>query len=561
MGLVVCVCLLQQPAALGADAGSPGNSAIGTNLRPIRHYSSEIPFVDIYKMSRERKRNDTEEADSDDPDDQLETEGAHTAPEPGAKIRMLSGVSPHYATGQYTVLYDGEGKFSYGGAATLLSSEASHDFIDVRHRGTGIIMNLEATNRQNPLRNVRVIPPGGICGDDVFSYCTGNEDCQEAQCNEYTRMPAPPMFDPYFLKSLDGYRAVRFSNWMEANKIVQTSWDDRPTMNDARWSTPKGVPVEIMVDLANLLDADPWFVFPVTVNDEYLEEFARFVVEELEPDLSVYVEYGNEVWNRRFESTRWVLKQALAEWPGDKDGRTKLMSWYGRRSVELCQTWKAVWTTDKDRIRCVVSAQAAAPLTAESALECPYWDGGPCYSRGIDTLAIAPYFGGYIGSKKNLSVLEEMAESPEGIDLLFREINSGGVVANSPEGGALEEALRNMKAYSSIASRYNLRLAAYEGGQHIVGRGKTKRNDAINNLFIGANRNPRMHTAYTKYLGYWRTIGGELFMHYYNLGMYTLHGSWGATEFQDELESPKREALFDFIRENPCWWTGCVRGN
>jgi hypothetical protein len=42
--------------------------------------------------------------------------------------------------------------------------------------------------------------------------------------------------------------------------------------------------------------ADAWFSLPVAVdtNDEYANKFARYVAENLAPERSVYIEFGNE---------------------------------------------------------------------------------------------------------------------------------------------------------------------------------------------------------------------------------------------------------------------------
>ena len=48
---------------------------------------------------------------------------------------------------------------------------------------------------------------------------------------------------------------------MATNDSEQSAWKDRPKVSDARWSG-KGVPLEIMVELANRLKTEPWFTLP-----------------------------------------------------------------------------------------------------------------------------------------------------------------------------------------------------------------------------------------------------------------------------------------------------------
>lgn len=53
--------------------------------------------------------------------------------------------------------------------------------------------------------------------------------------------------------------------------------------------------MEAMLDLANRLDADPWFCIPHLADDDFVRRFAELVKQRLEPERSVYVEYSNEV--------------------------------------------------------------------------------------------------------------------------------------------------------------------------------------------------------------------------------------------------------------------------
>ena len=96
----------------------------------------------------------------------------------------------------------------------------------------------------------------------------------------------------------------------------------------------------------------------------------------------------------------------------------------------------------------------------------------------------------------------------------------------------------------------------YEGGQHLAGVLGVENDTAIANLFNGVNRDARMGTAYTQHLDFWRSAGGELFLHFTASSGYGKFGSWGAVEFLDQQTTPKQQALMNFISANPCWWSG-----
>jgi hypothetical protein len=94
-----------------------------------------------------------------------------------------------------------------------------------------------------------------------------------------------------------------------------------------------------------------------------------------------------------------------------------------------------------------------------------------------DALAIAPYFGGYLGTPAQQTLVQSMT-----LDALFTELQTV----------AVPEAIGWINAQAPVASLRGVPLIAYEGGQHLTGVGGVENNAAINALFDSANRDPRM---------------------------------------------------------------------
>jgi hypothetical protein len=88
---------------------------------------------------------------------------------------------------------------------------------------------------------------------------------------------------------------------------------------------------------------------------------------------------------------------------------------------------------------------------------------------------------------------------------------------------------------------------AYEGGQHIVGLTETLNDKSVNELFMAANRDPRMGEAYAQHLEDWRAAGGGLYNLWNSVGPYTLWGSWGLLEYRDQAASAKYDAVSRII--------------
>jgi hypothetical protein len=511
---------------------------VGTNLDAVADFSSQYVFVDAFKQSRDWITQtatvfDTNEAALLD----LDADGwvkSLPAPGPGhqfdrvASLLFFAGEDARYPAGRYIVTFEGEGVLEYRFDAVKNGglSGPGRDVLDVTPQG-GFAMVIRSTNPANYLRNIRVWMPG-------FDEVTG----------------PGAVFHPDFLALLQSSSTLRFMDWMHTNNSPQEAFADRPKTTDARYTLAgKGVPLEIMIELANRLDQDPWFPMPHRASDDYVIQFATMVRNLLGSSSKVYVEYSNEVWNSGFPQGAFIESQGQANFPGGPEsGFTKRMNQHGRRTAEICDLWRAVFSGAANRVVCVLGAQAANTFTATEALDCPLWSGAPCSAHHIGALAIAPYFGGYLGGPATAATVATLT-----VDQVFSEITTGGTLAGGPAGGAIAQTVGWVADNRAVANARQLALIAYEGGQHLVGFFGAENNTGLTSLLIAANRDPRMGAAYTKYLeDSWEAAGGELFVHFNSCGRYSKFGSWGAVERLDQPSTPKQNALVAFAGEGPC---------
>jgi hypothetical protein len=119
-------------------------------------------------------------------------------------------------------------------------------------------------------------------------------------------------------------------------------------------------------------------------------------------------------------------------------------------------------------------------------------------------------------------------------------------------------------AYKAALVPYNIPYIAYEGGQSLTGLPGYPTGSPMDNLFIAANRDPRMQTVYTTLFNDWKTNGGQLFTAFASIDGPSVFGSWGSLESLLDTVSPltsappKWQAIQNFISSTPCWWTRCV---
>jgi hypothetical protein len=518
---------------------------IGTNLAGVNDYSPQIPFIDIFKASRAwitQSKNtwDTQEADKLNLDENGWIKSLPPVEDP-AKYTTVATLLNHalpgerYQGGQYVVLYEGEGKLTYEWDAKkdVQLSTPGRDVIDVNPSDQGILMKLLETdpnNTGNYLRNIRVVPI------------------------EYENTYQSEIFNPEFIERVKDFDAYRFMDWMRTNNSKQKEWSDRPTADDARYSQ-YGVSVETMVEFANRTGNDPWFTMPHQATDEYVTNFASYVKDNLNPNLTPYVEYTNEAWNGVFAQSNWIEKQSqglISYSNTNNNGQIKKINGYSKRTTEIMQIWDRVYGADKEKVIGVMSGQAANSFIAEQALAYD-WTNQPKTNEeyGIDAIAIGPYFGYYIGSPKYESTLASWTkESDGGLNKLFDEITKGGLLSGGPKDGALQKAYRDIQQHAEIAEQEDLQLIAYESGQHLAGIGNVGNNKAIVNLFTKANRDPRMGEIYQDYFKKWFELGGDLIANFTDISQPGKSGAWGILESVYQTSSPKYDAVMNLIQSS-----------
>jgi hypothetical protein len=523
-------------SASGSTSGS--GLALGTNLAGISDWSTEVPFLDVFKTSRQWLTQcaagepgctggwATDEFNQLDLDEQgwVKSLPAPEDPPEFTRVRtiLFSGSEQHPA-GKYVVLYDGEGTIEYlfDGVKDEAASRPGRDVIDVdfSRDGEGIHLIITATDPRktgNYIRNIRMVP--------IASEATYEQE----------------IFNPVFLERSKKFGALRFMDWMNTNETQQREWADRPQVNDRSYALGKGVPVEIMVQLANRLNADPWFTLPHAATDDYMRNFARIVKQQLNPQLKAYVELSNEVWNWSFPQSQYALEQGKARWGADKGDAH--MPWYGMRSAQLSEIWKQEFGGERDRVVAVFSTQTGWQGLEDWVLNCPYWvaEGNkPCY-QSADAYAITGYVSGNLGAPEHQQTIESWMSQPDG----------GNGKAFEWLKQDVQVVLESVSYHAKVAKDKGLRLVAYEGGQHIVGWQGVENNEKMTNFFIEVNRDPQMKEIYRQLLNGWPQNGGTLFMHFSDITEPSKWGSWGALEYVNQTSSPKYDALMEFIAQH-----------
>lgn len=480
---------------------------IGTNLNGLSYYSTELPFLDTFKNSgpwvsgTKDNWNDGRKLD-------LDRHGWVRSLKPGqVALTVLFHDTTKFAgtlAQRYVVRYEGAGRLEYGELAKLVEHAEHRDVIEIELGAGNATLTLTETDPNDYLRNIRISPEGSKAKPDE-------------------------LFNSVFLERLQGYGALRFMIWMlgeSSEDIAARRWNERPTLRDSRW-TIKGAPVETMVALSNRVQADPWFTMPHAADDEYVRRFAQTVKTSLAPNLKVYLEYSNEVWNTVYPQTAYARKKGLALGLS-KNPDEAVLRFYAKRAVEMFSIWEQV--LGKERLVRVLAFQSDIDPQYSDEVAISFGD----TRDHIDAIAIGPYFGTDLAADSaGVARIRKLS-----LDELMRELESA----------ALPSAKAQMLKHAAVARKYGVPLIAYEGGQHLWNMSGQAAPE-LDALFNAANRDPRMGSLYSRYLNDWAEAGGGLFMHLLDCGSFEGAGNWGALEHlaQPRSEAPKFDALRRFM--------------
>lgn len=550
--------------APGGASPIPTKLPIGTNPDALNYYSTMLPTLDLMKSSDRWLPQYDGVWNSNEPVP-LDANGWVTRlPKPGEGLRYTrvnllllydNPAAPPPDT-RFVVLYNGTGTFNGGLDTTIVSSTP------------GRLVIRSGASRTLSLQLVATDPAG--TGDHVRNVRVIRED-------RLADHKAGQTFNPDLIAKLAPFSTMRFMSWMNTNEIFDTegkpiaseaaqraapvlAWEHRPLVTNRQWGEGSpGMPVEKMVELANLTGTNPWFNMPINASDDYVTHFAEYVRDNLRADLKVRVELSNEVWNFVFPQSRYAEAKAIAAWgPG-----SNWMEWYGMRAAQVGQIWNSVFgepatgSGDPGRVIVVYNTQFGWRGLEAHGLETGKWrDAAGERIRAadyFDEYAITGYIGGTMDQEAQVAAVMNS----------WRDADGGYARAIAALRKRLTTELAPGYAYhSGKARQYGLNLTTYESGYAETTPNSQHLNQRYTDFLVNVQRRPEMRDIYTANLDAFRKAGGTLFMSFGLIYMPNKWGSWGVLESIDQATSPRFAALAEWgAANNPPKTRGATTGN
>ncbi|MBD2750172.1 hypothetical protein IC232_26250 [Microvirga sp. BT688] len=248
----------------------------------------------------------------------------------------------------------------------------------------------------------------------------------------------------------------------------------------------RGVPLELHVRLSNELQLDLWYCLPGMIDDTSVVEMTRYIRDTLDPGLTLYLEYSNEIWNFAygFPQTSWANAR------GNRLGIGGWNNYYALRYREIMglvtDTWTPRSTASLRRVNAVHIAGWVDGFDRER------FRGEGVRARGYDAVSNRPidytdvisyatYYAGaqcspewtYENDLRGLLTAADQFASKKpalmesALDWIDNDIRAGR--RNGAAGGETLETLRaQYDAWLPVATAHGKPIICYEGGLEIM---------------------------------------------------------------------------------------------
>lgn len=445
--------------------------------------------------------------------------------------------------GRYQLTFRGRGTLKLEGRAQIVGTAAGMISFDYVPGEGAVLVTITAIDATDPIRDIVVV----------------RQDRAQALADG-------AVFNPDWLARIRGVAGIRFMDWMATNDSALAEMKDRPLPDDYTYAR-LGVPIEVMVALANELNADPWFNIPHLASDELVRGYAQIAHDQLNSNLMAEVEFSNEVWNWQFGQAQWAEAQGLARW-GQKN---TWVQYYGLRAAEVANIWADVFRDAPQRLMRIVAVQTGWLGLEEQILDAPLVvaEGHLPPVDSFDAYAVTGYFSALLGSDQKFAAVKgwllqsETAATDQAAlsglsgasaiayatehrydladKLAAQELRDGSVTGDRAD--SLAQVLGETLPYqAAVAKQRGLKLVMYEGGSHVVGYGTQTGDEALAAFFTHLNFTPEMGALYGELLAGWQSLTDAPFNAFVDVYRPGKWGSWGALRHLGD-DNPRWQAL------------------
>ncbi|MBD3241422.1 MAG: hypothetical protein GF331_12610, partial [Chitinivibrionales bacterium] len=270
---------------------------MGMDLGTSSYWDEQLAFSNLMQNASPWSTADAGFGEKTDLRDRLETDANGyplqvPSPVAGYADQEVECQLPrNYPPGRYVVTYEGTGELHFWNVSVVSAEPQNNRYvIDMQMQGNHSAMWIIRSELGDHVRDIRILPEADE-GKDVY---------------------AEPFFQP-FLDALEPFQCIRYMGFMLINSNHIEHWEDRvlPTS----YCQQNDVSIEYCIQLSNTLGCDGWFCIPAQADTNYIRQYARLVRDQMNPELTVYLEYTNEHWNWApgFDQFHWIRNNEWAQ--------------------------------------------------------------------------------------------------------------------------------------------------------------------------------------------------------------------------------------------------------
>ena len=497
------------------------NSAyMGINVSNPADYDSGRTFADAMKSSRRW-------GNPNSPWDQAASVDSNGWPTGDAGITVFAGITNMQGT--YALSFTGNASVSLVASGGSIQGKAYNGTTNITTASVVVTdsnqnaLYLKFTGQSGGVKNVKLMRPTYPGSSTSYSTST--------------------TFTDQFKSLVSKFSTIRFMDWESTNGNMTANWWDRTTptyatqaarlfgTNPYGGAQNAGVAWEYCIQLCNETGKDMWINVPALATGDYVWALASLIKSNLNPNLKVYIEYSNEVWNTGFLQGQQNHQLAINEVnaggsPLNFDGDTSDWDWawrrVGKRAKEISDSfrWNFGDSAMMSRVR---------PILA--------WQQNNGQASGEQELRMAEY----------------IAEQ-NGKTVPYYIYGGGGSAYYNPNDNSDSLTLSNIWNDSSfnttnwtqiikrdtyLCATYGIKQDAYEGGPGLDNTGHSEATKAA------AVNDGRMSNQILDHQNTWSSYGGDLLMYYTSTGDY----QWGFTNDIFNINTPKLHGI-DLLNSN-----------
>lgn len=414
-------------------------------------------------------------------------------------------------SGLYTLEYDGDGTVGLNGGPALpgqtgawgdTDSAGGHISQQYQHYDVNFSqqfnMRITRSNPSNPVRNITFTIPGHE-GETFFQG---------------------------FLDNMQHWDVLRSMDATSTQANFESEWSEYTARQRDSYCISGGIPWAALCVLFNRLRCAGWFCIPAIASLDYVDHMVVEIDDTLDPDLPVYIEYGNEVW----DSGKAMYSRMLAEHDNGNDpdpnkpatGAWEYIAY--RDGLRTNRFKQKMFEKNPDRVVIItLCRQSAYPATITTAID-QYALSGFTY----DALGSAPYWLIQNGLDLNAVTAQYQSDPSGAVTTVLENLALGKAVARA-----------EVDYWVGLAAQQGKPLCFYEVGQSLIpptipGNGI---NQASLPMLRDCNLDDRMEAMYDDWQdGLPQDMEGPNCW-YNSAGPFNSFGEWGHKEFTSQSPS------------------------